>query len=154
MTTSDTSKIEKIILIRAPRSRVWRAITNAQEFSKWFGVEMAGTFAPGARLQMTTTHEEHKGIIFYVTVEQMEPEHTFSWRWHPGIPEPDVDYSTEPMTLVAFRLEEVENGTKVTLIESGFDRLSLARRAKAYEGNSQGWDMQMKSLERYVRESS
>lgn len=146
-------KIERNILVRAPRSKVWRAITDVAEFSKWFGVEAAGSFVPGARLKMTTTHEEYKGIIFHVTVEQMEPEHTFSWHWHPGAVQPEADTS-EPMTLVVFRLEEVKDGTMVTVVESGFDQLSLERRTRAYEENSQGWDAQVKSLERYVRESS
>jgi len=147
-------KIEKSILIRAPRSRVWRAITDTREFSQWFGVEMAGAFKPGARLQMTTTHEEYKGIVFHVTVEQMEPEHTFSWRWHPGAVEPDLDYEKEPMTLVEFKLEEAHGGTMVRIVESGFDQLSLERRTKAYKDNSEGWDAQMKSLEQYVVRSA
>jgi uncharacterized protein YndB with AHSA1/START domain len=129
---------------------VWRAISNLEEFSNWFGVEASGAFAPGARLRMTTTHEEYKGIVFDLTVDRMEPEHTISWRWHPGMPEAGVDYASEPTTLVEFQLKEVEGGTMVTVVESGFDQISLARRARVYQQNTEGWEEQLKNLEQYV----
>ncbi|MBZ5617550.1 MAG: SRPBCC family protein [Acidobacteriia bacterium] len=154
MIPSELSKIEKQILLRAPRERVWRAITNIGEFSKWFGVDTAGVFEPGARLQMTSTHEGHKGIEFFVIIEQMEPMRLFSWRWHPGAPQPGVDYSTEPTTLVQFQLEDAEHGTLLTVIESGFDRLSLGRRAKVFAENEAGWEFELKSLDRYVGPSA
>jgi uncharacterized protein YndB with AHSA1/START domain len=155
MMTSELSKIEKRILIRAPRERVWRALTNLEEFSKWFGVEGVGVFEPGARVQMTTTHEGTcKGKAFHLVVERMEPGRLFSWRWHPGIPDAGVDYSTEPTTVVEFQLEDAEHGTLVTVVESGFDRLSLGRRASVFADNNKGWEYQMKSLDRYVSESS
>ena len=150
MTASEMSRIERRVLIRAPRGRVWRAITKIEEFSKWFGVDAEGEFTPGARLRMTSTMAECKGEVFYINVEEMTPERVFSWRWHPGMAQPNVDYSREPTTLVEFRLEEVADGTLVTVVETGFDKISLTRRAKVFEENEGGWKYQMAALEQYV----
>ncbi len=150
MAVSDLSRIEKKILIRAPRERVWRAIAHIEEFSKWFGVDTHGTFAPGARLEMTSTHEGHQGVAFWVEIEEMTPENSLSWRWHPGMVEPGVDYSKEPTTRVVFQLDDAPGGTMVTVVESGFDALSLARRAQTFQENEKGWEYQLKSLERYA----
>lgn len=143
--------IEKKTLIHASRSRVWRALATAHHFSKWFCADLQGSFEPGKRLDMISTHPCCTGDPhFYVIVERMEPEHTFSWRWHPGSAKPDEDGGT----LVEFHLEEVPNGTVVTVTESGFDRISLARRAKAFEENQHGWDLQLKSLEQYASQAA
>jgi uncharacterized protein YndB with AHSA1/START domain len=83
-------------------------------------------------------------------VERIEPERSFSYRWHPYAIDPKVDYSTEPTTLVEFTLEETDGGTAVTIVESGFDRIPLARRAEAFRMNDQGWAGQIQNLERYV----
>ncbi len=121
-------RIEKKILLRAPRSRVWRAIARAEEFGAWFGVKLDGaSFAPAALVQ----------------------EHLFSYRWHP-YPEPGVDHSREPTTLVEFRLEDAAGGTLLTVVESGFDRIPLARREQAFRMNEHGWSEQLKNVERHV----
>jgi uncharacterized protein YndB with AHSA1/START domain len=147
MTTSELTKIERKTLIRAPRSRVWRALTTPQDFSKWFCAKMDGPFERGKRLAMISTHPScGPDPHFYLTVDRMEPEHTFSWRWHPGTANADEDGAT----LVEFHLEEVPDSTLITVTESGFDRISLARRAKAFEGNNHGWELQMKSLRKYA----
>jgi uncharacterized protein YndB with AHSA1/START domain len=149
MITSEMSKIEKRMLLRAPRAKVWRALTHVPEFAKWFGVTMEGEFQPGARLEMTAT-KDGSTMVVHVTIEQMEPESLFSWRWHPGVPRDDVDYSAEPTTLVEFHLEESTEGTLLTVKESGFDQISLTRRASVFGDNDRGWDGQMKSLAKYV----
>ncbi len=151
MTFTDIGKIEKRILLRSSRNRVWRALTDLSEFCSWFGVEAAGAFAPGARIRMTCTMEDCKGLMFDVIVEEMEPERRFSWRWHPGSEQPAPD-SREPMTLVVFELEETDGGTLLTVVETGFDRLSAERRTKAYRENEGGWEYQMGALDRYVRQ--
>ncbi len=145
-----TDRIEKKLLLRAPRARVWRALTDAKEFGKWFQVELAGPFAPGSRVHGKVTHPGYEGLKFEVTVERMEAERVFSWRWHPYAVEPGVDYSKEPTTLVVFELEEVQGGTMLTLVESGFDRIPLSRRADAFRMNEGGWAEQMKNIERHV----
>ena len=154
MQKSETSRIEKSVLIQAPRARVWKALTDLAEFSKWFGVSAEGEFSPGARLKMTVTIKEYAGIVFFLTVEKLRPMEFFSWRWHPGAPDPGVDYSMEPTTLVEFRLRDEAGGTRVTVVESGFEAIPLARRTKVLQENTGGWEYQMTSLEKYVREAA
>jgi uncharacterized protein YndB with AHSA1/START domain len=148
--SSPTDKIERTIVLRAPRSRVWRALTDAREFGTWFGVKVEGAFAPGARLRGAITHKGYEHVTWDITIDRMEPERLFSWRWHPAAVEPGVDYTSEPMTLVVFELEEVAEGTRLTVTESGFDDVPLARRAQAYRMNGEGWAWQMQSIESYV----
>jgi uncharacterized protein YndB with AHSA1/START domain len=150
MSLSSTDRIEKTILLRAPRARVWRAIADAQEFGKWFGVDLAGSFAPGNRIRGKITSKGYEHLTMEITIEEIEPERLLSFRWHPYAIEPGIDYSAEPTTLVVFTLEEVPGGTQLTLVESGFDGIPLARRAEAFRMNEQGWAAQMKSIERYV----
>jgi uncharacterized protein YndB with AHSA1/START domain len=146
----NTDRIEKSILLRAPRSRVWRALTDAEQFGQWFGVKLEGPFTPGARLRGKILHKGYEHVPFEITVERMDPEQLFSWRWHPHAIHSDKDYSAEPATLVVFELEEVTGGTMLKVVESGFDGIPLARRLEAYRGNEQGWAAQVKAIERYV----
>ena len=150
MPMTSTDRIEKKALLHAPRARVWRALTDAREFGQWFGVDLAGTFAPGAHLKGKITHKGYEHLTMDITVERMEPERLVSWRWHPYAIDPGVDYSGEPTTLVVFELEEVESGTQLTVVESGFDRIPAARRAEAYRMNDEGWTAQMESITRHV----
>jgi uncharacterized protein YndB with AHSA1/START domain len=150
MGTGETDRIEKKVLLRAPRARVWRALTDADEFGTWFGVKLLGTFAPGARVRGKVTHPGYEHVPFEIAIERMEPGRLFSWRWHPAAIEADVDYSAEPTTLVVFELEEVPGGTMLTVVESGFDRIPPARRAQAYRLNEEGWGLQTKSIEQHL----
>jgi len=148
MTASDILKIERGTWIKAARSRVWRALTNIEEFSKWFSVRAEGKIATGNRVTMTSTYPGHEGIQFSVAVEAMRPEEYFSWRWTPG-----ADAASDPgrpSTLVEFHLRDAQGGTMVTVTESGFDRISLERRAAIVAENELGWEIQMASLERYA----
>src|SRR6266849_1571396 len=134
-----TDRIEKRVLLRAPRGRVWRALADAEAFGEWFGVKLKGSFAPGARLSGEVTHKGYEHVPFEITIERMEPERLFSWRWRPHTIDPKIDYSAEPTTLVVFELEETAEGTMLTVVESGFDGIPLTRRLEAYRGNEQGW---------------
>jgi len=160
----NTDRIEKKILLHAPLKRVWRALSDSTEFGAWFGVKFDGPFTPGARMHgviVTTTvnaevakaQKPHEGKPFEITIERMDSERLLSIRWHPFAVEPGVDYSLEPTTLVVFALEEVADGVMLTVTESGFDRIPLARRAKAFEANEQGWGMMVKVLEEYLVQS-
>jgi uncharacterized protein YndB with AHSA1/START domain len=157
----NTDRIEKKILLRAPRNRVWRALSDSTAFGTWFGVKFDGPFAPGASVsgvivttkvdpEVAKAQKEHEGLRFEITIEQMEPERLFSFRWHPFAVERGVDYSAEPTTLVVFALEEVPNGVMLTVTESGFDRIPLARRAKALTANEEGWSKMVKVIEEYL----
>lgn len=150
MTQTNTDRIEKQLLLHAPLARVWRALSDAKEFGAWFGVELEGTFEPGARLKGSITHEGYEGLPFEIVVERVEPERLLSWRWHPFAHEPGVDYSAEPTTLVVFELDEVPDGVMLRVVESGFDAIPLSRRAKAFAMNDEGWALQMKAIERYL----
>jgi len=148
---SSTDRIERSTLLKAPRSRVWRALSNAEEFGDWFGVALKGkTFAAGQRVQGQLTHPGYEHVVWDVLIERLEPERFFSWRWHPAAIEFSVDYSNEPTTLVEFELKEVEGGTLLTVVESGFDGLPPSRRLDAFRSNSGGWDEQMKRIEKHV----
>jgi uncharacterized protein YndB with AHSA1/START domain len=145
--------IERKVVLRAPRGRVWNALTDVKKFCEWFGCNATeGTFTPGSTVRMNAS-EEHGGN-FDIFVQEIQPEQLFSWRWHPGAHDPSLDYAKEPTTLVVFQLADAEGGTLLTITESGFDAISLARRAKVFSQNGQGWDDQVKNLERYVNQAS
>jgi uncharacterized protein YndB with AHSA1/START domain len=157
----NTDRIEKKILLRAPRKRVWRALADSTEFGSWFGMKFDGPFVPGASVrgvivpttvdaEVAKAQKEYEGLPVEIAIEQMEPERLFSFRWHPFAVERGVDYSNEPTTLVVFALEEVADGTMLTVTESGFDRIPLARRAKAFTANEQGWGMVVKLIQEYL----
>jgi len=146
----NSDRIEKKILLRAPRSRVWRALTNAEEFGTWFRVKLEGKFTAGERIRGRITHPGYEHVTMEVTVERMDDEKLFSFRWHPYAIDPKIDYSTEPTTLVEFRLQEVAEGTMLTVVESGFDQIPSERRAEAFRMNSQGWAAQMENIRRHV----
>jgi uncharacterized protein YndB with AHSA1/START domain len=147
---TSTDRIEKQVILRAPRSRVWRAISNAEEFGAWFAVKLEGTFVEGATISGKITHPGYEHLTMEIQVERIEPEKYFSYRWHPYAVDPAVDYSTEPTTLVEFRLEDADGGTLLTIVESGFDRIPIERRAKAFRMNDQGWTQQTRNIERHV----
>lgn len=149
-----TDKIEKQVVLRAPRERVWKALADAESFGQWFGVKLNGAFAPGARLQGKILHKGYEHVPFEITIEKMETERTFSWRWHANAIDPKFDYSAEPTTLVVFELKDVSEGTLLTVVESGFDGIPLARRAEAYRSNDGGWAAQMKAIEQYVSQAA
>jgi uncharacterized protein YndB with AHSA1/START domain len=162
---TDTDRIEKRILLQAPRQRVWRALADATEFGTWFGVRFDGPFQPGALLrgvivptkvdaEVAKAQQELAGKPFEITVERMDPERLFSFRWHPFAVEPGVDYSAEPTTLIVFTLEEVANGILLTVTESGFDRIPLERRAKAFAANEKGWGMVVTLIEKYLAQAA
>jgi len=147
---SSTDRIEKKILLRAPRSRVWRALTDAREFGAWFRVALEGSFAEGATVRGRITHPGYEHLTMEMRIERMDPERLFSYRWHPYAVRPDVDYAAEPTTLVEFHLEDATGGTLLTVVESGFDRLPSGRRAEAFRMNDGGWSEQMGNIERHV----
>jgi len=148
--TKSTDRIEKQVVLRAPRTRVWRALTNAAEFGTWFRVKLEGAFTEGKPVRGRLSIPGYEHVTLEMLVERIDPERYFSYRWHPYAVDPAVDYSIEPTTLVEFHLEETDGGTTLTIVESGFDRLPLARRAEAFRMNDNGWTGQSKQLAKYV----
>lgn len=150
MAPTNTDRIEKRVTLRAPRARVWRALTTAKEFGAWFGAKLEGTFRDGATVRGQVTIKGYEHVKLEMIVEHMDPERFFSYRWHPYAVDPKIDYSKEPTTLVEFRLEDADGGTELTIVESGFDQLPASRRAEAFRMNDGGWNGQIKNIDRYV----
>jgi len=150
MNTS-TDRIERQILLKAPRSRVWHALADAESFGDWFGVALKGKrFVAGEYTKGQITYPGYEHVVFEAWVESLKPEHYFAFRWHPYAVDPNADYSKEPTTLVEFTLEETGDGTLLRVIETGFDRIPAERYDDAYRMNSSGWSEQMQNIETYV----
>ena len=161
MAVLTTDRIEKKILLKAPRARIWRALTDADEFGTWFGMKFDGRFAPGAHVkgsisptkvdaEVAAAQKAHEGMPFEITIDRIEPQRLFSFRWHPYAIDRTVDYSNEPTTLIEFVLDDAPEGILLTVSESGFDRIPLARRAEAFAANEGGWTMMVKVFEKYI----
>lgn len=150
MNTTTTDRIEKEILLHAPRSRVWRALTDSREFGVWFGVDLQGPFVVGQPVRGKVTNPGYAHLTLEVRVERLEAESSFAFRWHPNAVEPSIDDSAEPMTLVEFRLEDAAGGTRLTIVESGFDCLPAHRREEAFRMNASGWQAQLQNVRKHV----
>jgi len=146
----EEDRIEKQIELKAPRARVWRALTDYREFSEWFGVKLENAFVPGQTAHGQITYPGYEHVRMEVVVQEMKPEQLFSYTWHPYAIEPGVDYSAEIPTLVEFRLEETLDGTLLTVTESGFAKLPPQRRAEAFRMNEGGWEEQLENIARHV----
>jgi len=148
------NRIEKRIELKAPISRVWRALTDYREFGEWFLVKLDGPFVPGKVSRGQITHPGYEHIRWEALIQKMEPERLLSFTW----PQPKSldkadsppDYSKEPTTLVEFKLEKTATGTLLVLTESGFDKLPGDRRLETFRRNDGGWTGQMKNIEEYV----
>ena len=149
-----TDRIEKRIELKAPVSRVWRALTDYREFGEWFRVKLDGPFVAGQVSRGHITYPGYEHLQWEAVVQTIEPEKVFSFTWHPYAVDPKVDYSRETPTMVEFRLEEIPGGTLVLLTESGFDKIPSDRRAEAWRRNEGGWSEQMKNIERHVAEKA
>jgi uncharacterized protein YndB with AHSA1/START domain len=148
-----SDRIEKHIQLKAPVSRVWRALTDYREFGAWFCVKLEGPFVPGKEAVGQITYPGYEHVTWRAVVQRIEPEQLFSFTWHPYAVEPGVDYSAEPQTLIEFRLEPNGDGTLLTLTESGFDSIPADRRPEAFRMNDNGWTQQMENIRRHVEES-
>jgi Uncharacterized conserved protein len=149
-TSTSTDRIEKQVTFDAPRSRVWRALTDVAQFNTWFGVSLTAPFVRGAEVSGKMTIRKYEHVTLTIWIETIEPERFFSFRWHPYAIEDGVDYAAEPTTLVSFTLEELGEGTRLTIVESGFDAIPESRRAKAFSMNSGGWAGQAENLRKFL----
>lgn len=156
-----SDRIEKRVLLHASLKRVWSALADSTEFGTWFGMKFEGPFVPGALMRgvivptkvnadVAKAQQKYGGMPVEITIEKMEPETLFSFRWHPYAIEPGVDCSKEPTTLIVFVLEETKDGVMLTVTESGFDQIPLTRRVKAFTANEEGWGMVLKLIEEYL----
>jgi uncharacterized protein YndB with AHSA1/START domain len=148
------NRIEKRIELKAPVSRVWRALTDHREFGEWFRVKLDGPFVPGQVSRGQITYPGYEHVKFEVVVQRMDPERFFSYTWHPYAVDSKIDYSKEEPTLVEFKLEKTSGGTLLTVTESGFDKIPSNRRSEAFRMNEGGWSEQLKNIENYVSRES
>jgi uncharacterized protein YndB with AHSA1/START domain len=157
----NTDRIEKKVVLKAPRERVWRAISDSRQFGVWFGAALDGSFAAGQWIQgrikptevdpdVARMQQPHAGTPMHLFIESIEPMERLAFRWHPYAIGPDRDYAKEPTTLVTFTLSDAEGGTLLTISESGFDRLPPDRRESAFTGNEEGWTHQCKLVAKYL----
>ena len=150
-----SDRIEKSIELKAPVSKVWKALTDYREFGEWFRVTLEGPFVAGQAVRGRITHPGYEHLTWQAVVRQIEPEQYFSFTWHPYAVDPQVDYSQEAPTLVEFRLAEIASGemiggTRLTVTESGFDKVPAHRRAEAFRMNEGGWAIQMENIRSHV----
>jgi uncharacterized protein YndB with AHSA1/START domain len=96
------------------------------------------------------TYEGYEDYIMDITVDQLKPQRLISWRWHPGTGDRRRDLAKEPATLVTFELEDVQGGTLLRVVESGFDALPPDRWEEAYRGNEGGWEEQLRNIEQHL----
>jgi uncharacterized protein YndB with AHSA1/START domain len=157
----NTNRIEKHVVLHAPLDRVWRAISNAEEFGRWFGVRFDGPFVAGTSVTAAITptsidedvakrQQPHAGVKSTWQIVAIEPQRRFAYRWHPFAVDPDADYDQEPTTLVEFTLTETPEGVLLTIVESGFDVIPEARRSDSFEANTEGWAIQADLFRRYA----
>lgn len=156
-----TDRIEKQVLLNASRERVWHALSEAEQFGTWFGVRFDGPFVAGEELtgrivptqvdeNVAAMQKPYEGTAFTWVVETIEPMQRIAFRWHPYSVEKNVDYESEPMTLIVFELHGAPGGILLTVTESGFDKLPPERRAKAFAANEGGWSHQMELIRKYL----
>lgn len=148
--TASSDRIEKQVTLDAPRSRVWRALTDVAQFNGWFGVSLTSPFTPGAEVSGQISARGYQHLTMRIWIVTMEPERFFSFRWHPYAVEEGIDYDAEPTTLVSFALEDVPGGTRLTIVESGFDAIPESRRAKAFAMNANGWAAQAENIRKFL----
>src|SRR5262249_29045028 len=144
---------------------------DAEEFGRWFGFTLEGPFAPGKTMKGTfdgkldeagvLAFQKKLGLppsrvkmpesdIVFCTIERMEPERYFSFRWIPYGIDAEADPEHEPTTLVEFRLEAAAGGTLLTIVESGFQRRPAHRPGPGVRMNDGCWAAQAESLAKYV----
>lgn len=146
------NRIERRIELKAPVSRVWRAITDYKEFGTWFRVDLEGPFVVGKLSRGRITYPGYEHIPWAATIRKMEHEKLFAFSW-PHLVDPNRSETTEEETLVEFRLEKIPNGTLLVLTESGFENLPPDIRLNSFRGNEEGWTEQMKNIENYLKDA-
>jgi uncharacterized protein YndB with AHSA1/START domain len=145
-----TDRIEKTVDLKAPPSRVWRALTDSKEFGEWFRVAFDAPFVVGQKAQGRILHPGYEHLTWKAVIAAIEPERYFAFRWHPYAVDPKHDYSDEPMTLIEFRLSEIAGGTRLSIVESGFENLPPHRREESFPRNSEGWSIQSENIRKYL----
>jgi uncharacterized protein YndB with AHSA1/START domain len=144
-----SDSIEKTIELRAPVERVWRALTDHEEFGAWFKVRLDGPFVVGERSRGQMTYPGYEDHPWDARVLVMEAPRLFAFEW-PHVERPDEDLTKAPWTQVEFRLEPLGAGTRLTVTESGFEALPPDRRVEFMRRNEGGWAIQVENIKAHV----
>ena len=146
----DQDRIEKVIDLAAPVSRVWRALTDHEQFGEWFHVALESPFRVGETTLGRITYPGYEHMEWESVTERLEPERLFVFSWPPSAVDPDTDYPPEAKIVVEFRLEPTGAGTRLTLVESGFLQFPETKRLEMLRSNREGWDIQAENVSAYV----
>ncbi len=146
----EENRIEKIVELSAPVSRVWRAITDHIQFGEWFRVQLDGPFEVGATTTGHITYPGHEGIKWVSLTEEMTPQRRFVFSWPPSAVDPDTEYGADAKVTVVFSLEATTRGTRLTITESGFDQFPERKRLDILRSNIEGWNIQAKNITTFV----
>jgi uncharacterized protein YndB with AHSA1/START domain len=149
-----SDRIERKVLLKAPRERVWQALTDAEQFGSWFGIALEGKrFVAGQPIEARITFPGYEHVVWNAKIERLDPQTLFAFSWHPYAVDKAVNYDAETPTRVEFTLEDHAEGILLRVVESGFDAIPGDRRQKAFKKNSRGWDEQMNNIEDYLAKS-
>ncbi|MEO5668771.1 MAG: SRPBCC family protein [Bdellovibrionota bacterium] len=143
------NSIERHIEINAPVSKVWQALTDSTLFAKWFKATFNGPFIAGKTTHGKNTHPGYEFELEFI-IKEIKPETYFSYAWTPFPADRSFDYSKEEPTLVEFRLAKTTTGTRLSVTESGFSKITASRRAEAYKMHEGGWEAQLRNIEKFV----
>jgi uncharacterized protein YndB with AHSA1/START domain len=145
------NSIERTIDLKASVDRVWTALTDYEEFGAWFRLELDGPFQVGRVTTGVVNCPGHEGLPFWARVTVMEAPRRFSFVWpmdeSVDPDDPDIEHK---VTLVDFTLEPLAEGARLTVRESGFERLPADKRLQVFRDNNGGWDFQMKNIRSHV----
>ena len=150
MDEANQDRIEKVVELSASVERVWRAITDHEEFGQWFRVRLDGPFRVGATTTGNITYPGHEQMEWVSVTERMEPERLFAFSWPPSAVDPDTAYGDDAKVMVEFHLQPIESGTQLTIIEKGFLQFPESKRLEVLRSNQQGWEMQAENIAAYV----
>ncbi len=150
MAEPNEDRIEKVVDLAAPVSRVWRALTDHEEFGKWFRVSLDGPFKVGALTTGYITYPGHEDMKWESVTEQMIHEQLFAFSWPPSAVDPDTEYDSGAKVMVEFRLLATDSGTRLTITESGFLQFPDSKRLGVLRSSQQGWDIQAEHVAAYV----
>ena len=145
---SDSDRIQTSVLIAAPLQRVWDLVTSAEHVGRWFGDAGAEIdLRPGGA--MSLSWREHG--TYHGRVEAVDPPHRFAWRWLSKIGS-QADPVPGNSTLTEFTLSAEGDGTRVAVVESGFDALDAppTERTAALRSHTEGWDSELGELAAYA----
>ncbi len=147
-------RIVKTVELKASVSRVWQALVDHHEFGQWFRVRLDGPFKTGAVSTGKMTFPGYEHYPWRAVVERLEHERLLSFRWHDFDEKSGLDVADQPTTLVEFHLEALTGGTRLTIIESGFEAISDPRRLEVLRGNTEGWNIQANHIAAHVEASA